>query len=76
MVTATSMKHIKRTIETHLKSGDLELVVLPKAKYEALLQQLDDLKDIHDSVESLKEYRAGKQTSFDDYDGRRKTKRV
>ncbi|RPJ03871.1 MAG: hypothetical protein EHM36_11645 [Deltaproteobacteria bacterium] len=76
MVTATPIKHIKKTIETHLRSGELELVVLPKAEYEALLQRLDDLEDIHDSIESLKEYQAGKRTSFDDYDARRKTKRV
>jgi hypothetical protein len=76
MVTATTIKNIKKSIQTHLRSGDLELVVLPKAEYEALLQQLDDLKDIHDSIESLKEYRAGKRTSFDDYDARRKAQRV
>ncbi len=76
MVIATRIKHIKRTIETHLRAGDLELVVLPKVEYEALLQRLEELNDIHDSIESLKEYRAGKRTSFDAYDARRKAKRV
>ncbi len=76
MVIATRIKHIKKTIETHLRSGDLELVVLPKTEYESLLQRLEDLQDIRDSIESLKEYRAGKKMAFDDYDTRRKTKRV
>ena len=76
MVTTTNIKHIKKSIETRLKSGDLELVVLPKTEYENLLQRLEDLQDIRDSIESLKEYRAGKRTAFDDYDTRRKTKRL
>jgi hypothetical protein len=76
MVTTTSIKHIKKSIETHLRSGDLELVVLPKTEYESLLQRLEDLQDIRDSIGSLKEYRAGKRIAFDDYDARRKTKRV
>ena len=76
MVTATPIKHIKKSIETHLRSGDLELVVLPKAEYEALLEKLENLKDIRDSIESLKEYRTGKRLAFDDYDSQRKRKRV
>ncbi len=71
-VTTTSIKHVKQSIETHLKSGDLELVVLLKAEYEALLEELENLKDIRDSFESLKEYRAGKRISFDDYAFQRK----
>jgi PHD/YefM family antitoxin component YafN of YafNO toxin-antitoxin module len=59
-----------------LRSGDLELVVLPKAEYEALLDTLDNLRNIRDSIESLKEYRAGKRISFDDYDSRRNQKRI
>jgi len=76
MVSITNLNQIKKSVETHLKSGDLELVVLPRAEYEALLEKLDDLKDIHDSVEALKEYRSGKCISFDRYDARRKAKRV
>lgn len=76
MVTITSLKQIKKSVESHLKSGNLELVVLPRAKYEAILEQIEDLKDIHDSIESLREYRAGKQISFNHYDARRKAKRV
>ena len=76
MVTVTNIRQIKKSIETHLKSGDLELVVLPKAEYEALLDKLDNLRDIRDSIESLKEYRAGKRISFDDYDSRRKQKPI
>jgi PHD/YefM family antitoxin component YafN of YafNO toxin-antitoxin module len=59
-----------------LRSGDLELVVLPKAEYEALLDTLDNLRNIRDSIDSLKEYRAGKRISFDDYDSRRNQKRI
>jgi hypothetical protein len=76
MVSITNLNQIKKSVETHLKSGDLELVVLPRAKYDALIDELDDLKDIHDSVEALKEYRSGKCTSFDRYDARRKARRV
>ena len=76
MVTVTSLRQIKKSVETHLKSGNLELVVLPRAEYNALLEELDDLKDIRDSVGALKEYRSGKRTSFDRYDARRKAKRV
>jgi hypothetical protein len=76
MVSVTSLNQIKKSVETHLKSGDLELVVLPRLEYNALLEELDDLKDIHDSVEALKEYRSGKRISFDHYDRRRKAKRV
>jgi hypothetical protein len=76
MVSITNLNQIKRSVETHLKSGDLELVVLPRAEYDALIEKLDDLKDIHDSAEALKEYRSGKRTSFDRYDARRKAKRV
>jgi hypothetical protein len=76
MVTITNLNQIKKSIETHLKSGNLELVVLPRVEYDALLEKLDDLKDIHDSVEALKEYQSGKRTSFDRYDVRRKAKRV
>ncbi len=76
MVSITNLDRIKKSVETHLKSDDLELVVLPRAEYDALLEELDDLKDIHDSVEALKEYRSGKRISFDRYDARRKAKRV
>ena len=76
MVSITNLNQIKKSVETHLKSGDLELVVLPRAEYEALLEKLDDLKDMHDSVEALKEYRSGKHISFDRYDARRKARRV
>ncbi len=76
MVTITNLNQIKKSVETHLKSGNLELVVLPRAEYEALLEKLDDLKDIHDSIEALKEYQSGKPISFDRYDARRKARRV
>jgi hypothetical protein len=76
MVTITNLNQIKKSVETHLKSGDLELVVLPRVEYDALLEKLDDLKDIHDSIEALKEYQSGKRTSFDRYDAHRKAKRV
>ena len=76
MVTKTSLNRIKKTVESHLQSGDLELVVLPRVKFEALLEKLDDIKDLQDSIEALKEYRAGKYISFDRYDARRKAKRV
>ena len=76
MVTITNLNQIKKSVETHLKSGNLELVVLPRVEYDALLEKLDDLKDIHDSVEALKEYQSGKRTSFDRYNARRKAKRV
>jgi hypothetical protein len=76
MVTITNLNQIKKSVETHLKSGNLELVVLPRVEYEVLLEKLDDLKDIHDSIEAMKEYQAGKRTSFDRYDARRKAKRV
>jgi hypothetical protein len=54
----------------------LELVALPRVEYDALLEKLDDLKDIHDSIKAQKEYQSGKRTSFDRYDARRKAKRV
>ena len=76
MVTITNLDQIKKSVETHLKSGSLELVVLPRVEYDALLEKLDDLKDIQDSIEALKEYQSGKSTSFDRYDARRKAKRV
>jgi len=76
MVTTTSLKQIKKSVENHLKSGDLELIVLPRAEYEALLEKLDDLRDIRDSIEALKEHQSGKRISFDQYDARRKAKRV
>ena len=76
MVTITNLNQIKKSVETHLKSGNLELVVLPRVEYEVLLEKLDDLKDIHDSIEAMKEYQAGKRTSFDRYDARRRAKRV
>jgi len=76
MATVTSLRQIKKSVENHLKSGDLELIVLPRAEYEALLEKLDDLRDIRDSIEALKEYQSGKRISFDQYDARRKGKRV
>ena len=41
MVTITNLSKIKKSVETHLKSGDLELIVLPRAEYEALLEKLE-----------------------------------
>ena len=76
MVTITTLNRIKKNIESHLKAGDLELIVLPRAEYEALLEKLDDLKDLRDSIEALKEFQSGKRISFDRYDARRKAKRV
>lgn len=76
MVTFTNIKQIKKTVQSHLQAGNLELVLLPRIEYEALLEKLDDLKDLRDSVEALKEYQAGKYISFDRYDARRKGKRV
>lgn len=76
MISITNLNRIKKSVETHLKSGDLELVILPRVEYNALLEKLDDLKDIHDSVEALIEYRSGKCISFVHYDRRRKAKRV
>jgi len=74
MVTVTILNRIKKSVETHLKSGDLELVVLPRTEYETLLEQLDDLKDISDSIETLKEFQSGKSIPFDRYDARAITK--
>jgi hypothetical protein len=76
MVTVTNIKQIKKSIQTHLQAGNLELVVLPRIEYQALLEKLDDLKDLRDSIEALKEYQSGKHISFDRYDARRKVKRV
>ena len=76
MVTATNIRQIKKSIQTHLKAGNLELVVLPRIEYQALLEKLDDLKDLRDSIEALKEYQSGKYIPFDRYDARRKAKRV
>jgi hypothetical protein len=41
-----------------------------------LLEKLDDLKDLRDPIEALKEYQSGKYISFDRYDAPRKVKRV
>lgn len=76
MASLTNLNRIKKNIEAHLKSGDLELVVLPKVEYDALLEKLDDLKDIRDSAEALKEYRSGNYISFNRYNAGRKRKRV
>ena len=76
MVTVTNIKQIKKSVQTHLQAGNLELVVLPRIEYQALLEKLDDLKDLRDSIEALKEYQSGKYISFDRYDARRKVKRV
>ena len=76
MVTITNLKQIKKSVENYLKSGDLELIVLPRAEYDALLEKLDNLRDIRDSIEAPKEYQSGKRISFDQYDARRKAKRV
>jgi hypothetical protein len=76
MVTVTNLSRIKKSVENHLKSGDLELVVLPRAEYEALLKTIDDLKDVNDSTEALKEYQSGKYVSFERYETRRRVKRV
>jgi len=76
MVTVTNIKHIQKSIQTHLQAGNLELVVLPRIEYQALLEKLDDLKDLRESIETLKEYQSGKYISFDRYDARRKVKRA
>jgi len=76
MVTVANLNTIKKSIQTQLKTGNLELVVLPRVEYEALLEKLEVLKDIHDSLEVLKEYQAGKCISFDRYDAHRKARRV
>ncbi len=76
MVIVTNIKQIKKSIQTHLQADNLELVVLPRIEYQALLEKLDDLKDLRDSIEALKEYQSGKYISFDRYDARRKVKRV
>ena len=76
MVTITNLNQIKKSVKNHLQSGDLELVVLPRAEFQALLEKLEDLKDIHDSIEALKEYHLGKSIFFNHYDARRKGKRV
>jgi hypothetical protein len=76
MITVSKLHEIKKGIKSQLKSGNLELVVLPRIEYEALLEKLDDLKDIHDSLESMREYQLGKFISFSDYDTRRKARRV
>jgi hypothetical protein len=72
MVTITNLSRIKESVKKHLKSGDLELVVLPRAEYQTLLEKLEDLKDIHDSIEALKEFHSGKSIPFDRYDAHRK----
>jgi hypothetical protein len=76
MATITNLNQIRKSIENHLKSGELELVVLPRMEYQALLEKLEDLKNIHDSIEALKEYQSGKHISFGQYHTRRKTRRV
>jgi hypothetical protein len=76
MVMITNLNRIKKSVESQMQSGNLELVVLPRLEYEALLERLEDLEDLHASIEAMKEYQSGKFTSFDDYDARRKSKRV
>ena len=76
MATATRLNRIKESVKSHLKSGELELVVLPMVEYKSLLAKLDDLKDVQDSIKALKEYHSGKYISFDQYDAPRKAKRV
>lgn len=72
----TNLNRIKKSVESQLQSGNLELVVLPRVEYEALLEKVEDLEDLHDSIEALKEHQSGNYISFDRYDARRKAKRA
>ena len=51
-------------------------VRIPRVEFEALLEKLEDLKDLRDSIEALCEYQSGNYISFDRYHARRKVKRT
>lgn len=57
------------------KLGKEEIVILPLRKYKAILQLMEDLEDIADSVRSMEEYRSGKPRPFADYVTKRRAKR-
>jgi hypothetical protein len=57
------------------KLGKREVVLLPMAKYQALIRHLEDLEDILDSQQSIAEYRAGQGRPFAAYLKERRAKR-
>ena len=76
MVMITNLNRIKKSVASQMQSGNLELFVLPRVEYEALLERLANLEDLHDSIKALKEYQSGKYISFDRYDARREVRRT
>ena len=76
MVSHTNLREIQTEIKKRLKSGDLELVVIPRLEYETLLGKMEDLQDIADSREALNQYQSGKGISFEAYDSRRRKGRI
>jgi hypothetical protein len=44
-----------------------EIVIVPFPRYEALLQELEDLRDIHDHYKAIEDHRKGKGRVFREF---------
>ncbi len=54
-------------ITLEIKKMEEEIVILPFSRYEALLEQIEDLKDIQDNYKAMEEYRMGKGRPFREF---------
>jgi hypothetical protein len=68
MAIVTTVSNSSRGVKMMLnRSMEEEIVIVPLSRYEALLQQVEDLKDIHDHYKVMEEYQIGEGRPFREF---------
>ncbi|MFH0774070.1 MAG: hypothetical protein V2A53_01050 [bacterium] len=68
MSIVTTVSNSSRGVKMMLgRSMEEEIVIVPLSRYESLLQQVEDLKDIQDHYNVMEEYRMGEGRPFREF---------
>ena len=66
MATITKIDNLSKELKKNYKRKD-EIVLLPLSKYNELIERLEELEDMQDHIQAMKDYRAGKGRSFREF---------
>lgn len=66
MAAITKINNLSKDVKEVYKNNE-EIVLLPLSKYNKLLERMEELEDIKDHIEAMKDHKAGKGKKFKDF---------
>ena len=66
MVAITKINNLSKAVKKIYKSKE-EIVLLPLSRYNKLLERMEELEDIKDHIDAMKDYKAGKGKDFREF---------